>query len=487
MDRFFSTRTLLAIAVGWLLLTQTAIWTMPVIAHLDRDEGYNLIKAALVSQGHVLYQEVWSDQPPLFTYMMAFTDQWVGANDDFDRALVSIHAAVLVGAVGYVATRFGSHAGAGVLAALLLLSARQMGKLSMALMIGLPALAWAVTAVAIVMYGAGRRRGWIALPLAGAVFGGGMLIKFFAGILIPFAIAAFIWQVRRQGTRPAAWQSAVQIAAFLVVLAGVVWLGGPFREPGWQAQLVDVHMTRLKLAGHNAFRSIVARLGEDAPLVMTTIGMALLAGREGWSRSWPASVWLLTSLIALSRANPVWGHHRVMLVTPLAIWAGVCFAVLLQRLAKGDRFRDLPPRWLAHATIGVTIVTIGIGLTLRMHDLITSGRSPDQQFDPEIFAALQQRTRPGDTLMTDDPHIAVVLGLRVPPDSAVWSFKREAQGLMPIEALLASRGKYPPRAILLARKPLPAALPDDWEAQLTSGYELTLRKAHRRLYTRIEP
>lgn len=486
MTRLLAKRTLIAITLGWLAVTQIAIWTMPVTAHLDRDEGYNLIKAALVSQGHALYRDIWSDQPPLFTYMMAITDRWVGSGDHVDRALVSVHAAALVGAVGYVAMRFGGHAGAGVLATLLLLSARQMGKLSMALMIGLPALAWAVVAVAIAMAGVGRRRGWILLPVAGAIFAGGMLIKFFAGILIPFAIAACIWQARRREVRIAPWQTVAQVLLMLAVLGGVVWLAGPFREPAWKTQLVDVHMTRLALEGHDAIRSILARFGEDAPLLLSTIGLAILAGREGWSRSWPAAVWLVTSVVALSQANPVWGHHRVMLVTPLAIWAGASFGVLLPRLAAAVKFRDLPPRWLSHATIGAIFVALAFGLGVRSHDLVTSGRLQDEQFDPRIYATLRDKTRPGDTLMTDDPHIAVVLGLRVPPDTAVWSFKREAQGLMSMEALLASRDRYKPNAILLARKPFPDALPDDWEAQLTVGYELALRRAHRRLYLRID-
>ena len=41
------------------------------IFEIDPDEGINLIKGLLVEQGYSLYTEIWSDQPPLFTYFLA--------------------------------------------------------------------------------------------------------------------------------------------------------------------------------------------------------------------------------------------------------------------------------------------------------------------------------------------------------------------------------------------------------------------------------
>src|SRR4051794_5789212 len=37
----------------------------------DTDEGLNLMKSLLQLRGHHLYSEIWSDQPPLFTYILS--------------------------------------------------------------------------------------------------------------------------------------------------------------------------------------------------------------------------------------------------------------------------------------------------------------------------------------------------------------------------------------------------------------------------------
>jgi hypothetical protein len=185
-------------------------------------------------------------------------------------------------------------------------------------------------------------------------------------------------------------------------------------------------------------------------------------------------------VVALSQANPVWGHHRVMLVIPLSIWASSNLGVLLNRVAPDGRLRDLPPRWLARVTVGVLAATLLLGMAQRTSDLLFAGRTPDEQIDADVLAAVRANVQPGAILLTDDPHVAVITDLRVPPELAVWSFKRQAQGLVTLEMLLSVRDRHRPHAILLTRKPLP----EGWEAELTQGYILVLRKAHRRLYCR---
>jgi hypothetical protein len=62
----------------------------------DRDEGVNLMKAMLVEKGYSLYEEVWSDQPPLFTLMLAFVFRVFGLKVNLARLLVLGLACVLV-------------------------------------------------------------------------------------------------------------------------------------------------------------------------------------------------------------------------------------------------------------------------------------------------------------------------------------------------------------------------------------------------------
>ena len=62
---------------------------------LDADEGVNLMKSLLVNQGAELYTDVWSDQPPLLTYLIAVLFQIVGVNLTVVRLMVLLFSCAL--------------------------------------------------------------------------------------------------------------------------------------------------------------------------------------------------------------------------------------------------------------------------------------------------------------------------------------------------------------------------------------------------------
>jgi 4-amino-4-deoxy-L-arabinose transferase-like glycosyltransferase len=62
----------------------------------DTDEGLNLMRSMLVTLGHPLYSEVSSDQPPLFTHILALVLRVVGFEVNPARLLVLLFAALLV-------------------------------------------------------------------------------------------------------------------------------------------------------------------------------------------------------------------------------------------------------------------------------------------------------------------------------------------------------------------------------------------------------
>ena len=63
---------------------------------IDDDEGGNLMKALLVNKGYALYAEIWSDQPPLLTLVLAQWFRWVGASLVASRVLVVLFSAILL-------------------------------------------------------------------------------------------------------------------------------------------------------------------------------------------------------------------------------------------------------------------------------------------------------------------------------------------------------------------------------------------------------
>src|SRR5437016_1003012 len=58
------------------------------------DEGYELMKGFLLSRGFALYSEIWSDQPPLHTALLAFLFKLFGPSALAARLLSVAFAAL---------------------------------------------------------------------------------------------------------------------------------------------------------------------------------------------------------------------------------------------------------------------------------------------------------------------------------------------------------------------------------------------------------
>ena len=86
---------------------------------MDFDEGVNLIKALLLLRGFPLYRLVWSDQPPLFTYLLAGEFRLAGLSVNAARLLVLLFSCALFwGITHYLRLVWGDlHALAGALPA----------------------------------------------------------------------------------------------------------------------------------------------------------------------------------------------------------------------------------------------------------------------------------------------------------------------------------------------------------------------------------
>ncbi len=110
------------------------------------DEGFELMKAWLVSLGHPIYREFWNDQPPLHTELLAMLFRVFGPSAFLGRLLSVVFAMVLVGAL-YQMVRHRSGWVAGLLAVALLLSSESFIQLSVSVMLELPAMAMALASV----------------------------------------------------------------------------------------------------------------------------------------------------------------------------------------------------------------------------------------------------------------------------------------------------------------------------------------------------
>ena len=152
---------------------------------LDADEGVDLLKSVLVAQGSRLYTDVWSDQPPLFTYLIAAIFRLLGVKLNVVRLMVLMFSCALFwAAVQYLRAFWGTpHAIVGGLVLILLPSYL---RLSVSIMIGLPAIALALLSLlAISHWHKEGRRLW--LVLSGLALALSVMTKLFTGLLAPLS------------------------------------------------------------------------------------------------------------------------------------------------------------------------------------------------------------------------------------------------------------------------------------------------------------
>src|SRR5512147_2807194 len=129
----------------------------------DTDEGLNLMRSMLVTLGHPLYREVSSDQPPLFTQLLALLFRVVGFEVNPARLLVLLFSTLLVWSCAqFLQLTWGKLAA--ILFLPLAIMLPQYLRLSTSVMIGVPSIALAAASLVFVVLWHRKRSGlWLVL------------------------------------------------------------------------------------------------------------------------------------------------------------------------------------------------------------------------------------------------------------------------------------------------------------------------------------
>ena len=205
----------------------------------DYDEGVYTATASLIAQGHQLYGQIYSAQPPLFPASMAVTFRLFGAGVSEARITVLLFGLITILAVAWVAFQALGWLAAGLAAALLSVSPEFL-VYSHAIEEEVPMLALATVALALGMRWRSSRQLFPAI-LSGLFFGFAILTKFFAfALLAPFAVIFVISildrrrdsSIRASGSSEATGAFGFVVAAVAMTLLSLLLLGET-RLPKW--------------------------------------------------------------------------------------------------------------------------------------------------------------------------------------------------------------------------------------------------------------
>jgi 4-amino-4-deoxy-L-arabinose transferase-like glycosyltransferase len=417
----------------------------------DTDEGLNLIKAVLVSRGYRLYDPIWSDQPPVYTLVLAAVFKVFGTSLTAARLTSAAFGALLIGSVCSLLQRLVSPRAA-ILGALLMAASAWFGRLSYSAMIGLPALAMATASLALLARWA-VRPGWFTLVASALCMAAGIETKFFATVAIPAAWVV-IWLATRNGSdarRARHW--LVPLAVWtLIVAAACGALDAVFGAP--VHQLIDTHRAASAQRTWGSAPTFVTLMRRDWDLVILAaacIGLVAFhifekqKGR-GDASDWPMwaivpLVWLICGAVVMQFHRPAWYHHSLLLTIPAA-WAS---AFLLEALFRA---RIDYPRAATMLTI-VLVVVIGwqgVKLVLAGKRLFVY---PMQKEGAQLIAAMKAEAPHTKWVFTDLPIYPITVGLACPPEVAVVSTKRRNTGQLTDAQIVDALNKYQPEQVLL--------------------------------------
>lgn len=486
---------LVPIAIALALLVAGVVWiiTLPTDLAFDQDEGINLVKARLLGSEARLYGTMWSDQPPLFTLMLAGVERVFGVGAGVGlaqgRILVAALACLLLWAIGDVARRATREAGGDLLATMaavllaigLLAGSHRYVTLAMKVMIGLPAVALAGVATWLLVVGLTRDRPRWRTPClagAGAALAAGLLIKLNVFTLLPAAFGTILLANGRANRRRAGAEAAVFAGGLVGGLALLLLVAVPFADlPAAAEQLFGPHLNFFANAPSptaDESQPRLARLAENAHHVVDMIdanlrlvgvvvlaGVIALAGRFGERRkaSAPAKptlgglaavagvvglIWFATSALVLLFASPVQYHHITLITVPLGFVAAAALGGTFGRLGSASP--------LPFARVIVLVVAVGLtfGSVTRAMERLDKARDPvGRSMDEEVLAAASGYA--GETAFADRPLYALATGLRPIPEVAVATSKRRRRGLMSDELLLRLFERDRPRVVILNR------------------------------------
>jgi 4-amino-4-deoxy-L-arabinose transferase-like glycosyltransferase len=414
------------VALGALLAVALLV-RLPIIAggQIDYDEGTYLQSLRAMAAGHSLFSSVYSSQPPGFLLSLLPGYLALGSSVVAARLMVLLLAVVGAGAAYRIGSQLASDR-AGLVAAAVLLADPLFLRQSVTLQADGPCVALALGALALAVEARqAERRPALLAAAAGGVLALAVLTKLLAlapapAVLLALASAPGGDRRRLQLTVAATLGGAIAGAALLVPFAAA-W-------PQLWHQVVGFHLgTRdLPLGGLDG-----PTLLRGLPLAGLAVAGLPVALRRSPLLAALSVTWALAAVLLLALQHPLWPHHSVLLVPPLALLSGALGLLPLTR---------------SQVLAGAGVL---VAAALASAYWVSTLARPTADVQAEV-AWLQTVTGPGDLVVTDDQYAAAQAGRSTPPELVDTSLVRVRSGDLNTAQAEAIAARQPVRAVLVA-------------------------------------
>ena len=399
------------------------------------DEGLELGKALLVANGFHLYRDIWNDQPPLFTFILAIPEILQIGHVKVSRLIVLLLACLMLGSLFRIVRRQSDDVSAW-LALLFLVLCSGLGQLSVSVMAGVPAICLLV--VAFDVLGSGRKQTWLHVAIAGLLVGLSLQIKLFTLVAIPAFLLATLLAAEGHSNGRRFAHAAIAGIGIVIAFSFVAWVSAlPFMAQAWSPHFGEELRSSYSLP--NTARKIWIHMDQDWPLIVLGLAGAASLATHRWRDAAVPCLWLAGATAALLSHAQVWWHHMMLLSVPLAWLTGLSFAWL----------RDLVPQ--PNSTRIVTVVSILMITAACISSLRVPGGFTHPRERAAEAAVGAHKTKDTKWILSDRPMDAYRNGLMVPPELVVFSGKRREAGNLTASEVLDSLKRRKPQQVLLRR------------------------------------
>ncbi len=420
------------VSIGWRAANLNAFST-------SNDEGAYLMWAWLVHSGHPLYSETVSVSGPLFIAALDWAFDLAGVSLVTGRILVLGFLGVTLLSLAWIGELLQRRL-AGLVAALTFSLAPLSFALSRMTMGEIPAVALATLSVALAL-AYWKRGGWVWLSLSGLTLSLSLLVK----ALNPLLFLPLLWLIaarhrrspanRQKGlTALAEWGLAGLLPVFVCLLV---------YDPGVLYDQAIAFRFELRGAFPWHLADNIGQLGDFARQHWGIVGLAmagliLLNLRARWEILIPVGLWLGGALFTVLIHSPLFPHHTVILLPPLALLAGLAVAETVTVLQE-QRWV-----WSTPGLAGGIAFLLALPATVQANQTVLAasfGR------EAEAITFLKQVTRPTDNVISDNLLVPFMAGRQSPPPLGDLAQVAIDTGRQTSQRLIAISKGYPVEAV----------------------------------------
>ena len=414
--------------------------TMKNTFEFNPDEGTNIIKAELLLKQFSLYKQIWSDQPPLFTTILALWFRIFEPSVYSGRILVLFFSLLFIWGF-YRNIRIKTDPLTAFTACIFLVFSAQFLQLSISVMIGIPSLALAMLSVYCqALYNKSQAK--YLLILSGAFMALSLEIKFFSALLIPLILLEIaIGQSKDKKLRQPFLDMLIWLIAASVLYCSITLL---FFWPDlnlFAEQLFKPHLAEISIPQAD-FSVIFKSLFQDYDIALLTIlSLAINFRVKTNMRILLPGLWLGLALLILIILRPIWSHYYMLISIPMCWLASVVFVELCRKA------RVQKNKTLSYYLTFTLIILIAARMPYKFIAAWSIFNHPGVGEENRILDLISKFKEDDKWIFTDLPIYAFKTGLLVPPETAVLTLKR----LPTAKTVAFVLKKYKPGLILLGR------------------------------------